>query len=342
MRHPGAVKHPPGGRDRAGEHQQRVVPADRRGDHAGPRAQAETFGPFLAHQQQRGGTVRDLRGVAGGHLPVQVREALAHLLGTEDGLQAGQPLGRGVRADGLVAADQYPVRPQHGHDLRVESALAAHPGRARMGLRAVGIQLVPGQPELVGDQFRGHALRHEVPVTGAHARPERIGAHPRRTHRHPAHRFHARRDDDVVGPGHDALHGEVHRLLPGSALALDGHRGHVLGKARGQPGHPARCRRLLARLPDAAHQHVVHAARIKLAARHERRQHLGEQVDRVHAGQRSARPAPAHGRPNRVYYHRLAHMTPYHYHVYDSPPRAAEGRPREQLPTDGGRCAARA
>lgn len=47
--HPGAVKHPPRGWDRAGEHQHRVVPADRRRDHAGPRAQTELLRAFLAH-----------------------------------------------------------------------------------------------------------------------------------------------------------------------------------------------------------------------------------------------------------------------------------------------------
>ena len=62
-----------GRRDRAGEHQHRVVAAHRRGDDAGPRPQPERRRAFLAHQQHRGRAVGELRGVAGGDLPLERR-----------------------------------------------------------------------------------------------------------------------------------------------------------------------------------------------------------------------------------------------------------------------------
>jgi len=41
------------------------------------------------------------------------------------------------------------------------------------------------------------------------------------SHGHARHHFDASGDDDVVGAGHDALGGEVQRLLGRSALAVD-------------------------------------------------------------------------------------------------------------------------
>ena len=55
-------------------------------------------------------------------------------------------------------------------------------------------------------------------------------------------------DDDVVGARHDALGGEVQRLLAGAALAVDGGRRHRLGPARREHGVATDVERLLADL----------------------------------------------------------------------------------------------
>jgi hypothetical protein len=145
--------------------------------------------------------------------------------------------------------------------------------------------VVPGSHELgrdaLGDQPGGVPLGHQTAV--------RVGAHPGRAHHDPAHGLDAARHDDVVLAGGDAVRGEVHGLLAGSALAVDGRRGHVRGEAGAQPRHPARRRGLLAHLRDAADEHVVHRARVHLGAAAEQRlEGLGQQVDRVDVGQRAA------------------------------------------------------
>ncbi len=114
-------------------------------------------------------------------------------------------------------------------------------------------------------------------------------------------------DDDVVGAGHDALGGEVHGLLARAALALDGHRGHVLGQPGGEPRHPPDVARLLAGLADAADHHVVDPSRIDTGAGQQRRDRLREQVDRVQARERAPRLALAHRGPDGVDQERLVH-----------------------------------
>src|SRR5581483_6728473 len=81
-----------------------------------------------------------------------------------------------------------------------------------------------------------------------------VGAHP-----DSAHRLHAGGHRDVVGARDDALRGEVDRLLAGPALAVDGHRGHVLRESGGQPAVAAH-RRLLTDLAHATDDHVVDLA----------------------------------------------------------------------------------
>lgn len=60
-------------------------------------------------------------------------------------------------------------------------------------------------------------------------------------------------------PGHDALRGEVQRLLTRPALAVDGDTGHRLGVASREESPVGGVAGLLANLADCAADHVVDA-----------------------------------------------------------------------------------
>ena len=87
--------------------------------------------------------------------------------------------------------------------------------------------------------------------------------------------------DDVVGPGHHALGGEVDGLLGGAALAVDGGGRHRLGPSGGQHRVATDVERLLAHLHDAAGDDVVDERRVEVVARLEGLERLGGQVDGV-------------------------------------------------------------
>jgi len=61
---------------------------------------------------------------------------------------------------------------------------------------------------------------------------------------------------------HHAGRGEVHRLLAGSALPVDGHAGNALGPTRRQHRGTRDVQRLLASLHDTAPDDVVDERRI--------------------------------------------------------------------------------
>ncbi len=67
------------------------------------------------------------------------------------------------------------------------------------------------------------------------------------------------------------------------------------GQAGGQPGQAPGRAGLLARLADAAADHVIDGRGVELVAGHQLLQHLGEQVDRVDFGQRAIGFGPGHG-----------------------------------------------
>ena len=67
-------------------------------------------------------------------------------------------------------------------------------------------------------------------------------------------------------PGHHALGREVHRLLGGAALPVDGHAGHVVGQPGHQPGGAGDVAGLGADGVAAAHDHVVDGRRVDAGA----------------------------------------------------------------------------
>src|SRR5690606_31286195 len=243
----------------------------------------------LAHDERGGGTVADLAGVAGGDDAVRL----------EGRLQVGERLDGGAGADALVLQDQLValddvagllVEPLLGDaaDLVLEAALVG--GRLGELLRAgaEGVEVLTGEPPLLGDHLGRDALRHEVRVAGGDLRAERERARgDRGAHRGGGHHLDAGGDHDVVGAGDDALGGEVGGLLRRAALAVHGGGRHGLGEAGGEDGVAADVEALVADLHDTAHDHVLDEGRIEVVALDERLQDLPGQVGGVPAGELS-------------------------------------------------------
>ena len=116
------------------------------------------------------------------------------------------------------------------------------------------------------------------PLAGTIERP--IGAR--------RHALDAGRDHHVLRARHHRLRGELDRLLRGAALPVDRHRRHALRQLRGEHRVARRHGGLLARLGDAAHDHVVDRRGIDARRARPLRGCRGE-IDRMHAGQ-PARP----------------------------------------------------
>ena len=184
------------------------------------------------------------------------------------------------------------VTPATGRDLAGEPALVDGADRALVALQRELFELAAAQPPLLADQL-GPAelgdLLGAVPLLPALPERQRHAllhrqAH-RRTHRHLAHALHAGRHDQVLGARQHPLRGEVHGLLRGSALPVDGHPGHVFRQPGGQPRGPGDVDGLRADLGHAAHDHVLDRRRVSSGACDELAQHMRGQVSRVHCGQ---------------------------------------------------------
>ncbi|MCY1244541.1 hypothetical protein D9M72_576260 [compost metagenome] len=68
------------GGDRGGQHHDRIVAAHVERHEARARLQAQALRHRFAHQQHGGGAVTDLRGIARGHVPADLREARAEFV----------------------------------------------------------------------------------------------------------------------------------------------------------------------------------------------------------------------------------------------------------------------
>ncbi len=171
------------------------------------------------------------------------------------------------------------------NDLVLESTLVTGDGSTLLALGAERIEVFAGDAVLVGDHVGADALRREAGLGVSIELGLREGeAHPlddRGAHRGAGHHFDAGGDDDVVGAGHDALRGEVHRLLARPALAIDGGRRHLFGPAGGEHGVAADVERLLTDLHHAAHDDVVDHCGVEVVALGEGLQYVRCQLDGV-------------------------------------------------------------
>jgi hypothetical protein len=167
---------------------------------------------------------------------------------------------------------------------------------------------------LVGEPL--HVLAGQVPVAGDHlgavelgdlgvavaARPargagegalgeaERRGGGHRRRDRDLRHVLHAARHDQVGRPGQDGLRGEVHGLLRGAALPVDGDAGDLLGEAGGEPAGAGDVAGLRADGVDAAEHDVLDGGRVDLRPVHEGGEDVRAEVGGVHPGEPAAAP----------------------------------------------------
>ena len=158
-----------------------------------------------------------------------------------------------------------------------------------MRLQRERVHLLARDPPLVGEHLRDPELDAER-VVGVREEvgAERADAAARvRRHRRARHRLDAARDPDVVRAGDHALRDEVRGLLRRAALPVDARRRH----APRQPGRDPRVAgdvaALLARLRDAAADHVVDERGIEVVALDHRAQHEAEQIGGVPTGERT-------------------------------------------------------
>jgi len=92
----------------------------------------------------------------------------------------------------------------------------------------------------------------------------------------------------------------VHGLLGGAALPVDGHAGHRLGQARGQPRGPGDVAGLGTDRVHAAEYDVVHGAGVGAGAGQQFLDDVRAEIGRVRAGQAAAAAGDrsAHGVDN--------------------------------------------
>ena len=209
-------------------------------------------------------------------------------------------------------------------DLVVEAALGGRLGGASVALGRERVEVLARDVPLVGDHLGADALVLQSAdrlVARGDARTEGPAGvlADRRAHGDARHHFDAGGDDDVVGAGHDALGGEVQRLLGRAALAVDGRGRHRLGPAGREHRAASDVEGLLADLGDAAHDDVVDQRGVEVVATGDRLQGLGGEVDGVPVLEFSVALAP--GRAHRVHDHCCWHCRTF--------------RPRGQLPTGG-------
>ncbi len=275
---PGLVQGVRGGRDRGGEHQDRVVAARGQVGDPGLGRQAVLVQCAFGRDEQRGGAVGDLAGQRGGD-PAAVAQRL----------ERGHLVQRGVAARALVLADAAV-----GRDLGAEGAAVDRAHRPLVAGQGVAFHLRPADPPLVGDQVRGAELGDllgavpGVPALGVGEGS--FGAH-RRADRDHAHVLHAARDDQVGGPAEHGLRGEVHRLLRGAALAVHGDAGHRLGQARREPRGAGDVAGLRPDRVHAAEHHVVDGQRVGVGAGQQVCDHVRAEIGRVRGGQAAAAAA---------------------------------------------------
>src|SRR5262245_34919812 len=252
--HPVAVEQLLRRRDGTGEHDHGVDADGGLVDDPRTRLEAERLRLLALHQQHGGGSVRDLRRVAGGDLAVLL----------EGGLQLRERLQAGVGPDALIGDVGVAVDGERD-DLALEAALLSRLVGELVGPQADLVELGAGDLPLVGDHLGRNALGHQVVVRQEFLGPGRadvvdpLEAH---AHRDVAHVLDAGADDGVVHTGRDQSRAEVDRLLRRTALAVDGRGGRLDRQAGLEPGVAADVEHLLAVLLDAAGDDVLDLGRV--------------------------------------------------------------------------------
>ena len=248
----------------------------------------QVAGALRRHHEECGGTVGDLRGVAG-------RDDTVLL---EDRREGAELLERAAGADALVPAEVLRL-PLLGESGDGEDLLGEDPGLgrgecARMRFERQLIELRAREVPALRDHLRTLALAEALTAValrdgGAEglARP----VVPLGAHGHARHRLDASGDDDVTVACDDGGDGEGECLLGRSARTVDGRPRDGLREAGRQSRPPADVRTLLPHLGYAAEDHVLDQRGVDPVPLHESAQHVRPEVDGMDVAQGSAPPA---------------------------------------------------
>ena len=98
----------------------------------------------------------------------------------------------------------------------------------------------------------------------------------------------AGRDHQILCTRHHALRREMHRLLGGTALTVDGHAGNVFRQTSGQPTRASDIASLWTDRVEATHDDVVHRTRVNARAVHQLLEGVSAQVRWMDLAQRAA------------------------------------------------------
>ena len=265
-----------GGRNGGGEHPDGVLGAHAHVRDTGAGREVVALEGIFGHDQHGGGGVAGLAGYGGGD------GAAFH-----QGLEFCHFFHGGV-AWGLVHF--YAVE---GCDFEVETAVVDGFERAGVGFQGEGFHLLPGDFPLVGDHLGGVELGHGDVAVARHpalaagegiAEAQGLGRQHGGGNRDPGHGLYAAGNHHIVDPGHDGLGGEVHGLLGGAALAVDGGAGHFVGQAGGEPAGSGYIASQWADRVDTAKHNVVVIHIGDAVARHQGFDHVSAKVSGVHIG----------------------------------------------------------
>src|SRR5579859_7275331 len=257
---------------RADAHLLRAAAGDGHAAIGAQRLQATLLGFLALHQHHRCGAVGELAGVAGGDVLALLDVAAA----LEHGCKLLQVGERRLRAVALVGADgdflirrlagllvdQHLHDRGHGRDLPVEAAFRLGLGGALLRLEGVFVLRLAADAVALGDDLGG--LDHRGAEFGHVILQPRIDGHEAVDVAvlNQADRLDAGADgdrgavvDDVLGGG-----GDTHQA--GAALAVDGHAGDGVGKARPQRRLAGDVVARRALLQGAAHGDVIDLARV--------------------------------------------------------------------------------
>jgi hypothetical protein len=196
----------------------------------------------------------------------------------------------GERVEARVPQALVPGHGADRHDLAVE--VPGVPRGACPALRELPepVEVQSGQSAPDRDPLGGAELVRQVdrPVGGPR-RPD-VDAEVA-AQRHPAHRLDPARDADVDGAGRDLRGDQVHGLLRGAALRVDGHAAGRGRQAGVQPGRAGDVVGLLARLGDAPAEHLLDQRGVDAGAVDDGPLGDAEQVGGVPVGQHAVPPA---------------------------------------------------
>ena len=205
-------------------------------DEPAERRQAALAGPLARDDDDRGGAVARLRGIAGRHRAADVerrpklRQRFARRVAARPFVDGESDFAR-LHAIAVLSIDE-PRRDRH--DLLGEPAAVDGGNRPLMALERKGVLLLPRDPGfsrvVLGDQT-GAQIDVGIGIDQRGVRRDLVAAH--RDH---AHRLGSAGDDRRRRSAHDALRRKRDRLQPGRTESVDRHRrgadGHACPQAR--------------------------------------------------------------------------------------------------------------